>query len=145
MPGIIVGVDGSDRCLPALDWAIREAAIRQAPLTVFTVGHASASSWGAPVPNDPDVAEQAREEAERETGNALEQSGDAPWPPSITVTAVTGVRPGDALLEAAEDADLLVVGARGGGGFRRLRMGSVCTQVTQHACCPIVVIPTDDA
>ncbi|MGH3246285.1 MAG: universal stress protein [Trebonia sp.] len=44
------------------------------------------------------------------------------------------------LLAAARDADLLVVGARGGGGFARLLMGSVSSQLTHHAECPVVVI-----
>ena len=46
-----------------------------------------------------------------------------------------------ALLLAAEDADLVVVGARGLGGFRRLMLGSVSAQVTHHAPCPVVVVP----
>jgi nucleotide-binding universal stress UspA family protein len=59
---------------------------------------------------------------------------------AITVRAVSGV-PADELINAAEDADLLVVGARGSGGFARLVMGSVSTQVAQHAHCPVTVVP----
>ena len=58
--------------------------------------------------------------------------------------AVTGL-PAEALLEAAADADMLVVGSRGAGGFKRLLMGSVSTQVTHHAHCPVVVIHAENA
>jgi nucleotide-binding universal stress UspA family protein len=47
------------------------------------------------------------------------------------------------LLNASADADMIVVGCRGAGGFKRLLMGSVGTQVTHHALCPVVVIPDD--
>jgi nucleotide-binding universal stress UspA family protein len=45
------------------------------------------------------------------------------------------------LVNASRDADMLVVGSRGGGGFARLLMGSVSSQVVHHASCPVVVIP----
>ena len=49
------------------------------------------------------------------------------------------------LVSAAKDADMLVVGSRGAGGFRGLVMGSVHhLLVTQHATCPVVVIPAAD-
>ena len=62
MPGIIVGVDGSGHSRRALDWAIREAAIRHTPLTVLTVQQAITGFWGAPVayPGDPELAGHAR-------------------------------------------------------------------------------------
>jgi nucleotide-binding universal stress UspA family protein len=45
------------------------------------------------------------------------------------------------LVAASADADLVVVGSRGGGGFARLLLGSVSSQVVSHADCPVVVIP----
>ena len=64
----------------------------------------------------------------------------APPDAPVTVRALTGTA-ADELINASEDADLLVVGARGAGGFARLVLGSVSTQVTHHALCPVVVVP----
>ncbi|MGD0705431.1 MAG: universal stress protein [Trebonia sp.] len=145
MPGIIVGIDGSDHSRQALEWAIREAAVRRAPLTVLTVQQAVAGYWGGPVlyPGDQDLATKAREKAREETNRTLEKIDQESRPSSVTVQAVVGL-PAEALLEAAADADLLVVGSRGAGGFKRLLMGSVSVQVTHHAHCPVVVIPDGD-
>jgi nucleotide-binding universal stress UspA family protein len=144
MSGIIVGVDGSDCSLRALDWAAREAAIRHVPLDVVTIVHAVAEYWGGPVPADADVAEQARKQAEAELDGVLGKIGAQSRPDSITVTAVAGRMPADVLQELGVGADLLVVGARGAGGFRQLPLGSVSTPVTHHARCPVVVIPADE-
>ena len=146
MPGIIVGVDGSGHSRRALEWAIREASVRHSPLTVLTVQPPAAVYWGmgaaVPIPYlyDQDLAEQVLKMAEEETNSALEKFGPESRPSSVTVRAVVAL-PAEALLKAAADADMLVVGSRGAGGFRRLLLGSVSTQVTQHAHCPVVVIP----
>jgi nucleotide-binding universal stress UspA family protein len=146
MPGLIVGIDGSDHSRHALEWAIREAAVRHAPLTVLTVQQAVAGYLGGPVlySGDQDLAKQARAMAQEETDSMLEKAGPESRPSSVTVQAVVGL-PAEALIEAAGDADLLVVGSRGAGGFKRLLMGSVSTQVTHHARCPVVVIPAENA
>jgi nucleotide-binding universal stress UspA family protein len=142
MPGIIVGVDGSCHSRRALEWAVSEAAARHAPLTVLTVHQAVAGYWGGPVPyaGDPELTEQALKEARRETDDVLGALDAASRPPSVTVRAVSGL-PAEVLLAAAQDADMLVVGARGAGGFKRLLLGSVGTHLTHHAHCPVVVIP----
>ena len=146
MPGIIVGVDGSGHSRLALQWAAGEAAARHAPLTVLTVHEAIAVRWGGPVPDpdDPALVEQARKEAQKETDDVLDELGAGSRPLSVKVRAVAG-RPATELAAAAEQADLLVVGARGAGGFKRLLLGSVSTHVTHHARCPVVVIPADKA
>ena len=143
MPGIIVGIDGSGHSRRALEWAVSEAALRQVPLTVLIVHREVAGYLGEPVQyvGDTDLTEQARKEAQKETDDVLDAFRGS-QKPSVAVRAVGGL-PADELLAAAEDADLLVVGARGAGGFKRLLLGSVSTHVTHHAHCPVVVIPAD--
>ena len=145
MPGIIVGFDGSDHSRRALQWAVTEAAARRAPLTVLTVNQAAAGNWAAPAarPGDQDLTGQAREAAQKETDSALGQAGPGSRPSPVTVQAVTAL-PAEALLQAAAGADMLVVGSRGAGGFKRLLLGSVSTQVIHHAHCPVVVIPDEN-
>jgi nucleotide-binding universal stress UspA family protein len=112
---------------------------------VLTVQQAVAGYWGGPIlyPGDQDLAEEARERAQEETDSTLEKIDAESRPSSVTVRAVTGL-PAEALLEAAAEADMLIVGSRGAGGFKRLLMGSVSVQVTHHARCPVVVIPDQD-
>ena len=140
MSGIIVGVDGSGHSRRALEWAVSEAATRQQPLTVLTVYRAVVGYLGEPVQyvGDAELTERALKEAQKETEDVLKEFAGS-QKPSVTVRAVTGT-PADELLAAAEGADMLVVGARGAGGFKRLLLGSVSTQVTHHAHCPVVVV-----
>jgi nucleotide-binding universal stress UspA family protein len=142
MPGIVVGVDGSGDSHLALEWAVKEAALQRAPLTVLTVHPVAYSHWtDNPIiyPEDAPLVEQARKAAEDAVGKATSAMGDAK-PASVTVSAVAGqaVR---ALIDASHDADLVVVGSRGGGGFASLALGSVSSQVISHAACPVVVVP----
>jgi nucleotide-binding universal stress UspA family protein len=143
MPGIIVGIDGSVHSDRALEWAMKEAAIRRVPLTVITVAHALAGYWGAvPYPGDHAMAEKARQAVAEAVEKAKARLGDT-GPASITIKAVTGI-PAEEILNAAEGTDMIVVGSRGAGGFARLLLGSVSSQITHHAHCPVVVIPTED-
>jgi nucleotide-binding universal stress UspA family protein len=142
MAGIIVGVDGSHGAHWALEWAMREAATRHAPLTVITVHPVAASGWtGNPIilPEDQPELEKVRRSAEEAVAKAAAQLG-ASQPASVTVRVVNGF-PAQELIEASRDADLLAVGSRGGGGFARLMLGSVSDQVAHHAHCPVVVVP----
>ena len=141
MPGITVGIDGSDHSVKALEWAIREAAIQHAPVTVLTVHLVPKSGWtGNPITLPADIAEveRARQAAEELVVKVTSQLGDA-QPASVKVSAVNGF-PAEALIEASRDADLIVVGSRGSGGFARLMVGSVSSQVVHHAHCPVVVV-----
>jgi nucleotide-binding universal stress UspA family protein len=141
MPGIVVGVDGSGHSRAALEWAVREAAVRHAPLTVVTVHQAPVEYLGSAVDQaqDHDLAERYRQVAQDEVDRVFARTGEA-RPECVTVQSVNGPAT-DALLAAALDADMLVVGSRGAVGFPRSLIGSVSSQVTRHANCPVVVIP----
>jgi nucleotide-binding universal stress UspA family protein len=142
MPGITVGIDGSDNAHHALIWAMNEAAQRDVPLTVLTVHPAIQSYWtGAPVrfAGDDEGVRQAREAAEQAVADAAKEMDKQP---EVTVTAVHGFA-AQALIDASADADLVVVGTRGGGGFPHLHLGAISNQVVQHGKCPIVVVPHD--
>lgn len=143
MPGIVVGVDGSEHSAHVLEWAMKEAGLQRAPLTVLAVHQVAASYWTrSPIsyPEDQPEQEKARKAAEEAVSQAADRLGGAA-PASVTVRAVSGV-PAQALIDASKDADLVVVGRRGGGGFAGLRMGSVSSQVSHHAASPVVVIPS---
>jgi nucleotide-binding universal stress UspA family protein len=144
MPGIIVGLDGSGHSQLALEWAMKEAAIRHAPLTVLTVDQAVAGYYrGMAV--DPEASvrtEEVRQAVQTETDKAL-AGLEGPHPESVTVTAIHGF-PVEELIKAASDADMIVLGSRGAGGFTRLLMGSVASQVAQHAHCPVLIVPPQD-
>ena len=100
------------------------------------------SGWtGNPItlPRDASDLESERQAAEELTAKALSQLGDA-QPSSVTVRAIIGF-PAEALIEASRTSDLMVVGSRGAGGFAKLVIGSVSSQVAHHAHCPVVVVP----
>ena len=143
MSGIIVGVDGSGHSQRALRWAMNEAAIRHVPLTVLTVHEAIRGYYSgvAVYPDDPARTEQARQAAQAETDKVLADL-DGPRPDSVTVKAVHGF-PVDELIKAGHDADLIVVGSRGAGGFTRLMLGSTAGQVVEHAHCPVLFVPAE--
>ena len=121
---------------------MKEAAIRHVPLTVLAVHAVAASAWtGNPIilGEDQEVLDRIRNAAQETIAKTVAEIGQ-PQPPSVTVRAVHGF-PVHELIEASRDADLVVLGSRGAGGFARLTMGSVSSQVVHHAHCPVVVVP----
>ncbi|TVZ05348.1 universal stress protein [Trebonia kvetii] len=144
MSGIVVGIDGSGHSERALEWAVREAGLRQVPLTVIAVHQPVISHWGSAVsyPEDHAMTVRIRDAAREQTDKVIDRLGEG-TPPQVNINAVSG-SPAEELLVAGKRADLIVLGSRGAGGFARLVMGSVSYQVTHHAHCPVVVIPADD-
>ena len=141
MPGILVGIDGSDNSRKALEWAVREAGVRGTSLTVLAVHQVATNYWtGNPEKHvqDRPETEAVRLAAEDAVQKAVGQVGD-PAPTSVTVRAVSGVAAHE-LVAASADADLVVVGSHGGGGFLRKALGSTSSQVAHHAQSPVVVI-----
>ena len=141
MSGIVVGIDASSHSMTALEWAMREASLRRQPLTVITVEVVPASGWGGSVVYgaDYELRDRAQKAAEEAVAAVAKTLGDAA-PDRVTVRALLG-QPAEQLIESAKDADQLVLGRRGSGGFNRLTLGSVTSQVTHHAVCPVTIVP----
>ena len=144
MPGIIVGVDGSGHSQRALEWAMKEAAMRHAPLTVLTVHPAVVGYFGGVVTSagDLELTEQTQAAVKVEADRAL-AGLSGPHPESVTVKAVHGF-PVEELVSASKGADIVVLGSRGVGGFSRMLMGSTAGLVVQHAYCPVLIIPPEN-
>jgi nucleotide-binding universal stress UspA family protein len=133
---IVVGFDGSQGAREALAWAVEEAKLRGATIHVV---NAWADPLGAPneyasvFPID-DVRDEVQRMLQKEIDDVV---GGA----DVVVERETSyTSPALALVEAARDADLLVVGSRGRGGFAGLLLGSVSQQCAHHALCPLVVV-----
>jgi nucleotide-binding universal stress UspA family protein len=143
MPGIVVGIDQSAHAHQALEWAMREAALRNADLTVMSVISAQASPFTRhqlTVPDAGELTARAQQAAEEAVAEASDRLGDSK-PASVAVKVFTGY-PAQALIDASKEADLVVVGSRGTGGFAELVLGSVSSQVAHHAVCPVVIVPS---
>ena len=141
-PGIVVGVDGSDGSLWALDRSFAEAAALNLPLYVLSAVNPAPNAYAT------GVAELAEESAERlrvgmqavteRAVAAVARRHPVAAPP--TLYAVLG-NPIDLLLSASARHHTLIVGARGNGGFDRLLLGSVATALVHHAACPVLLVP----
>ena len=170
MAKIVVGVDASPCALQALTWAADEARLRLATLEVVHAYHGQAlaaplyfpsqealpgRATGGQRPPDERLAESSEQRAEFQAavrrqaedmldgllGELPESLGDV----DVQRTVLEDRNPAEALVELSEDADLLVVGSRGRGGFSSLLLGSVSNAVVLHARCPVVVIPSRTA
>ena len=144
MPGIIVGVDGSGHSQRALEWAMKEAAVRHVPITVLTVHPSIVGYFGGVVttPQDLEQTEQVQVAVRTEADKVL-TALEGPHPESVKIRAVHGF-PVEELINASREADLVVLGSRGVGGFTRMMLGSTAGQVVQHAHCPVTIVPHED-
>jgi nucleotide-binding universal stress UspA family protein len=131
---IVAGVDGSDSSKAALRWAIQQAKLTGA--SVDAVMAWSYSTAYAPMTgSDVDI--------EGGTRKALTEiiKDVAGSQPEVPVRQLVGEgHAAEVLLREARDADLLVVGSRGRGGFASAIVGSVSLQCVLHAHCPVLVL-----
>ncbi len=136
---IVVGVDGSDTSRKALTWAYDEAGHHGASLVVVTTWQPPTLPLYGSVPPE-EYGDQPRKEAlellERFTSELV------PKDPAVDIrTSVEeGKIPATVLIERSMDADLVVVGSRGHGGFVGMLLGSVSQHIVAHAECPVVVV-----
>jgi nucleotide-binding universal stress UspA family protein len=118
---VVVGVDGSAESLSAVEWAAREARRHGAPLRIV-------SALAMPTPTMPALG-AAVTRAEEVAPGLLIDTGLLPVaPPALAVT------------DSGSGALMLVVGARGAGGFAAMVLGSVSRYAAMHASCPVVVV-----
>ncbi len=141
MNKIVVGVDDSESAREALAWAVEEARLRGAKVEVV---HAwvepAVFSYSAPPITLEQMQDAFEEQAEAEVKESIAAVvGDQDPGVEISSTVMYGTA-AKVLVEAAADADMLVVGSRGRGGFKGLLLGSVSTQCAHHAPCPVVII-----
>ncbi|MBG6058115.1 nucleotide-binding universal stress UspA family protein [Cryobacterium sp. MP_M5] len=131
---VVVGVDGSPESIAALRWAVDEARLRHGRVRPIT-------SWSYP-PRTADVeGEYIDDRSERGAERIQAVALDAVPFEGVDVTGhIVQGPPASVLLDAANGADLLVVGSRGLGGFSGLLLGSVSNQLVHHAPCPVLVI-----
>ena len=138
---VVVAVDDDEHSQPALDWGFAEAAARNAPLVAL-----HAWWWDEPGPLSSGIEWDDEWESAAEAQRVMMSEMLAGWREKFPDVAVrTEFERGETtavLEEASEDAQLLVVGTRGRGGFAGLLLGSVSARALHHSRCPVVVVPS---
>jgi nucleotide-binding universal stress UspA family protein len=132
-------VDGSENSLDALRWAAAEARLRSCPLRIVGTFTTPIMSTGyevaVPDPSDLEAASRTMIDA------AVDQvRADGALDGLESSIEVVEGHAGERLISLSRQAELLVVGSRGHGGFMGLLLGSVTTYVVNHAECPVVVV-----
>lgn len=136
---IVVGVDGSGSSGDAIRFAIEEARLRRTNVVALYVWQSPIVTGLHYIPPDLLDPETLASHARQIVEAAISETGGPPADVEIESRTVEG-SPAAALIEASRDADLLVLGSRGHGGFHGLLLGSVGQQCVQHAVCPVVIV-----
>ncbi|MFJ4200825.1 universal stress protein [Streptomyces sviceus] len=139
---LVVGVDGSDASLLAVDWAVDEAARRDVPLLLV-----HASLWERYEGALPSTGQERPSEqvlAEHIVASAAERAAQRDAAVKVS-TDIVPAEATDALLSAGNNAFALVTGARGRGELQGLLLGSVGLAVAARAHCPVIVVRGDKA
>jgi nucleotide-binding universal stress UspA family protein len=139
---IVVGVDSSHGSRAALGWALGQARLTGAVVEAVAAWQQPVTyeySYGAiPFPSPGDSIAAITEKVLTETVADVVGTGDQPVDVRVKVARGPAAQ---ILLEAAAGAELLVVGSRGHGAFAGMLLGSVSQHCTQHAPCPVIVVP----
>lgn len=133
---VVVGVDGSDASLAALEWAAEQARVTGRPLVAVT-------TWEWPSYYGAAIAWPAEIDFARDAATVLDEAIAKVLGPEPSIPVDRRVLHGHAatvLGEASREAGLLVVGSRGHGEFAGMLLGSVSEYLVAHAHCPVVVV-----
>jgi nucleotide-binding universal stress UspA family protein len=130
---VVVGVDGSAHSQRALAWAVDYAKLSGAPLRVIAVWDVTGTLGGQVWLNDVDFQQRA----EQQLDEAVAQTVPADV---VHERAVVQGHPAEVLTRESHQAQLLVLGSRGRGGFAGLLLGSTTGYCSHHAGCPVVIV-----
>ncbi|MBS9534089.1 universal stress protein [Mycobacterium sp. M1] len=139
--GILVGVDGSPSSIAAVDWAARDAALHNLPLTLAHILAPPVVMTFPETPMPPGYTEWQREQGEqhlRQARKIVEGYTGPAGPLRITAETVVGSTV-PMLVDMSAEAERVVVGSRGHGRLRRSLLGSVSSSLVRHAHGPVVV------
>jgi nucleotide-binding universal stress UspA family protein len=141
MPGIVVGIDGSEAADAALTFAFEEAKLRKESLRIVCAWEIPAIEYaGAAYVPSPDLAESAEQGADEVLKRAAETLG-TDGGIHIETVAVHG-HAATVLVEQASGATLLVVGTRGHGALATLVLGSVSKAIAHDCPVPLAIVPS---
>jgi nucleotide-binding universal stress UspA family protein len=136
---LVVGIDGSPHSAAALRWAINDAA-KQNDAEVTAV-----LAWQAPFVSIPGAFDRDDLEQGYKAFLVKMINDIVPLPPVPLTSLVAEGDPIESLIEAAKDADLLVLGSKGRSTFRGLMLGSVAAACAASGPCPVVLVRERDA
>ncbi|MCI4674984.1 universal stress protein [Candidatus Mycolicibacterium alkanivorans] len=145
--GIVVGVDGSSASKVAVDWAVRDAAMRKVPLAVVSVLDPPMATTvrGFPMPMPPGYLRAQEDEGRTILEDALgtvEDCSKQIGHVDVSGELVNG-HPASILVDLSKDAAMVVVGSHRRGAVARRLLGSVSTGLVHHGHCPVAVIHDD--
>jgi nucleotide-binding universal stress UspA family protein len=136
---LVVGVDGSEGSRLALRWALKEAQYRGVAVKAVASWHWQGFDESLLETSGPQTARDHTRAMLDDIVDAVLAEGTG-TPPTISREVVEGY-PAEVLVQAAADADLLVIGSHGHSRLRHATLGSVGEACMQHATCPVVVVP----
>ncbi len=131
---IVVGVDGSEASIDALKWAARQASLTGSEVTAVLAWQYPHAAGGFPITAEVDWPANAQTVLRNAVTEAFGSEMD------MIVREVVEGHPAKVLIDSSAEADLLVVGSRGHGGFVGMLLGSVSEHVAAHAHCPVLVV-----
>lgn len=165
MTKIVVGVDGSPHSRRALLRAVEEARLREGKIVAVFVYDPPRRPWGDDVvslplgmgtgigtrPPAPETTadrpsgreQETRQIAERRLERFVEDTLAGEESPPVDLVAIGSDQPAEVLVDQSANADLLVIGTRGLGGFAGMLLGSVAHRCIQRSRCPMLILPPE--
>lgn len=143
--GIVVGIDDSPAARVAVQWAAREAALRNIPLTLVYAISPEVSTWlRTPLPAG--VLRWQQDHGRRLIDGALKvvEEAAASGGPAAVHTEILASGAAPTLIDLSKEAEMVVMGAQGSGRWPGRLLGSVSSALLRHAHCPVAIVHEED-